>query len=102
MKKLVTLTILILLTLTLFHTTTADTNEEPEVSALAKRELQKHFTILTNHEVQEAEKMSNGKKRLVAVNRESGEKTVVTAHEILVATGRSPNTDILHPESRGF
>ena len=29
--------------------------EEPEVSALAKRELQKHVTILTNHEVRKAE-----------------------------------------------
>ncbi len=76
--------------------------EEPEVSALAKRELQKHMTILTNHEVREAEITSTGKKRLIAVNRENGEKTVTTADEILVATGRGPNTDILHPEKAGI
>ena len=76
--------------------------EEPEVSALAKRELEKHMTILTNHEVREAEKTSIGKKRLIAVNRENGEKTVITADEILVATGRGPNTDILHPERGGI
>ena len=76
--------------------------EEPEVSALAKRELEKHMTILTNHEVREAEKTSIGKKRFIAVNRENGEKTVITADEILVATGRGPNTDILHPERGGI
>jgi mycothione reductase len=76
--------------------------EEPEVSALAKRELEKHMTILTNHEVREVEKTSTNKKRLVAVNRESGEETVITADEILVATGRAPNTDILHPERGGI
>ncbi|MDH5702529.1 MAG: dihydrolipoyl dehydrogenase, partial [Candidatus Bathyarchaeota archaeon] len=75
--------------------------EEPEVSALAKRELEKHMTILTNHEVREAEKTSMGKKRLVAVNRENGKKTVITADEILIATGRGPNTDVLHPERGG-
>jgi mycothione reductase len=76
--------------------------EEPEVSALAKRELEKHMTILTNHEVHEAEKTSTGKKRLIAVNRESGEKTLITADEILIATGRGPNTDILHLEKAGI
>ncbi len=76
--------------------------EEPEVSALAKRELEKHVTILTNHEVREAEITASDKKRLIAVNRENGEKIVITADEILVATGRGPNTDILHPEKAGI
>jgi len=76
--------------------------EEPEVSALAERELEKYLTIVTNCEVRKAEKTSTGKKRLIAVNRENGEKTVTTADEILVATGRGPNTDILHPEKAGI
>jgi len=76
--------------------------EEPEVSALAKRELQKHMTIITNHEVREVEKTLMGKKKLVAVNRENGKKMEITAEEILVATGRGPNTDILHPERGGI
>ncbi len=75
--------------------------EEPEVSALARRELEKHMTILTNHEVHEAERTPMGKKRLVAVNRENGEKVVITADEILIAAGRGPNTDVLHPERGG-
>ena len=72
--------------------------EEPEVSALAKKELEKHMVILTNHEVREVEKSSNGKKRLIAINRENGNQIVTTVDEILIATGRSPNTDVLHPE----
>jgi dihydrolipoamide dehydrogenase len=34
--------------------------EEPEVSALAKEELGKHMTILTNHEVMQAGKTPGG------------------------------------------
>lgn len=77
-------------------------DEEPEVSALAKRDLQKHMTIITNHEVREAEETANGLKKLIALNRESGEKIEVTAEEILIASGRGPNTDILHPERGGI
>jgi mycothione reductase len=76
--------------------------EEPEVSALAKRELQKHMIIITNHEVREAEKTLMGKIKLVAVNRENEKKIEIMAEEILVATGRGPNTDILHPERGGI
>lgn len=76
--------------------------EEPEVSALAKRELSKHVKIFTNHEVRAVEKTSGGEKRLIAVNRENGEKVEVIASEILVASGRGPNTDILHPEKGGI
>lgn len=76
--------------------------EEPEVSALAKKALGKHMTILTNHEVREAEKTSTGKKRLIAVSRENGERAVIAADEILIATGRGPNTDVLHPERGGI
>jgi len=76
--------------------------EEPEASALVKRELQKHMTIITNHEVREAEKTLTDKKKLVAVNRENGKEIEITAEEILVATGRGPNTDILYPQKGGI
>jgi len=76
--------------------------EEPEVSALAKRELGKHVTIYVNHEAREAKVTSEGKKRLVAVNRETGKKLEVTADEILIATGRAPLSDLLHPEKGGI
>jgi len=77
-------------------------DEEPEISWLAKKELQKHMTIITNHEVQDTEKTAKGMKKLVAVNRENGKKLEITAEEILIASGRGPNTDILHPEKAGI
>ena len=77
-------------------------DEEPEISWLAKKELQKHMTIFTNHEAQETEKTAKGMKKLVAVNRENGKKLEITAEEILIASGRGPNTDILHPEKAGI
>src|SRR6266571_4578579 len=51
--------------------------EEPEVSALAKKVLSRHINIITNHEVKEA-------------------------REIMIASGRGPITDILHPEKSGI
>lgn len=75
--------------------------EEPEVSALAKRELEKHMTVLTNCEVMEAEKTPRDKKKIVAIHRETGEKKTVTADKILVAAGRGPVKDI-HPERAGI
>jgi len=76
--------------------------EEPEISALAKKELQKHMTIITNHEVRRAEKTSTGRKRLVAIGRGNGREVEVVTDEILVASGRGPNTDVLHPEKGGI
>jgi mycothione reductase len=76
--------------------------EEPEVSALAQRELGKHVTIYTNHEVRETKVTSEGKKRVVAVNRETGKKLEVTADELLIATGRASLSDVLHPEKGGI
>ncbi|HJX23511.1 MAG TPA: dihydrolipoyl dehydrogenase [Candidatus Bathyarchaeia archaeon] len=76
--------------------------EEPEISALARRELQKHLELVTNCEVQEVDGMSDGTKKIVGVDRQSGKKLEIIADELLIATGRSPNTDILHPEMAGI
>ncbi len=75
--------------------------EEPEVSALAKKELERHITILTNQEVKEVREIGD-RKELVAVDRKSGKNTIITAKEIMVATGRGPITDILHPQKAGI
>ncbi len=77
-------------------------NEEPEVSMLAKKEMSKHMDIITNHEVVEVQNTSDGKKKLIARDRSSGRSLDVVADEILVAAGRAPNTDILHPERGGI
>ncbi|TRO48389.1 dihydrolipoyl dehydrogenase, partial [Candidatus Bathyarchaeota archaeon] len=75
--------------------------EEPEISAIARKELEKHLTILTNFEVIEAQKTSKGK-MLIAKNRENLERKKIIAEEILIATGRRSNSDILRPELGGI
>ncbi len=77
--------------------------EEPEVSSLALNELRKHIKILTNHEVKEASKNSSkDKKILIAVNRETLQKVRIETDEIMIASGRGPITEILHPEKGGI
>jgi mycothione reductase len=76
-------------------------DEEPEISTIAKKELQKHATVLTNHEVRKAEATPEGKK-LTAFDRTNKKEAVIVAEEILVATGRRSNSDILHPEKAGI
>ena len=75
--------------------------EEPEVSALAKEELSKRITLLTGYEVSEVSRVGN-RKKLLATNRQSGEKKTIEVEEIMVAAGRGPTTDILHPELAGI
>ncbi|MGD0329609.1 MAG: dihydrolipoyl dehydrogenase [Nitrososphaeria archaeon] len=76
--------------------------EEPEISALAKREFQKHMIVMTGLEVRRVENASANKKKVTAVNRVDGEEVVIEVDEILVASGRSSNSDILHPERGGI
>jgi dihydrolipoamide dehydrogenase len=76
--------------------------EEPEVSALAKRELGTHVKIYTNHEAREVNVTSEGKKRLIAINRKTKEQLEVTADALFIATGRFPLSDLLHPEKGGI
>ncbi|AAM05060.1 TPA: dihydrolipoyl dehydrogenase [Methanosarcina acetivorans] len=76
--------------------------EEPEISELARIKMSEYMKIITNHEAIEVRKESNGQKTVVAKDRKSGEEIKITADEILVATGRTPNTDILHPEKAGI
>ena len=75
-------------------------DEEPEVSRLAKEIMSKHMKIITNHEVMEA-KSGMGKK-LIAKDRDKGTSRTFSAQEILVATGRAPNTGLLKPEKSGI
>ena len=76
--------------------------EEPEVSALAKRELEKHMSIYTDHEAILAEKTPDGRKRVTARDMRSGSELQVESEEILVAAGRGPLSDVIHPERAGI
>jgi mycothione reductase len=74
---------------------------EPEISALAQRDLGKHLTILTNHEVKQTTKGPDTKVTITALDRTTKKEVTVVADTVLVASGRAPNTDILHPERAG-
>jgi len=76
-------------------------DEEPEISALAMFELAKHLRILTDHEVREIRNGDGGTIVVEALNRTSGERVLIETDMLLIATGRSSNTDILHPERSG-
>ncbi|WP_455464340.1 dihydrolipoyl dehydrogenase [Candidatus Hodarchaeum mangrovi] len=75
--------------------------EEPEVSKLAKKELSKHMQVFTNHEALEI-RLNGDFKELTAKNRDNGSLVKFSAEEILIATGRGSNSDILHPEKAGI
>jgi mycothione reductase len=75
--------------------------EEPEISALASRILSKHLTLLTNHEAVRVEKTEDDRIRIIVQDRIDRQEKEVIADKILIATGRDPNTDILHPEKSG-
>jgi mycothione reductase len=77
-------------------------DEEPEISELAKTELGKHIEIITNHEVIEVQKAPSGLKRLIAKDNSNGSTIEVDVEEIMIACGRGPLTDILHPEKAGI
>lgn len=74
---------------------------EPEISVLAKRMMSESMEIITNHEVLEVRQIAEGKQVLLK-HRETGEESQIVASEILVATGRESNSDLLKPEKGGI
>jgi mycothione reductase len=76
-------------------------NVEPEISSISEKELKKDLEIFTNYEVKVVREKA-GKNVVVAVNRQNGKEVEILADEILIASGRASNTDILHPEKGGI
>jgi dihydrolipoamide dehydrogenase len=74
--------------------------EEPEVSKLARKILSKYLTVVTDSEVIEAEENPNGKS-LVVKDRSTGETHSYTGDEVIIATGRESNSDLLQPHLSG-
>ena len=70
---------------------------EPEVSQVVLGHMRRYMTILTNHEALEAKKHMLGKKELIARDRTKGKTVAISADELMIASGRGPNTAMLHP-----
>jgi mycothione reductase len=75
-------------------------DEEPEISDLLRKELQRRMEIHTSFEVVEA-KQEGGVITVAARNRENGALQEFQADALMIATGRVPNSDILKPEKTG-
>jgi len=74
--------------------------EEPEISELLKKEMEKRMAIHTNHQVAEV-KEKNGIKTVVAKDTTSQQIKEFSAEALLMAVGRKPNSDLLKPEKTG-
>ena len=75
-------------------------DEEPEISELLKKELEKRMEIHVGFEVVEV-KQQGAVKTVVARNRDDGSLMEFQAEALMIATGRVPNSDILKPEKTG-
>lgn len=74
--------------------------EEPEISALLEANFKKFMTVLVNNKAIKAR--SEGNLKVITVeNMQTGENKELKAEEILVATGRRSNADILKVEKTG-
>ncbi|MEM3395930.1 MAG: dihydrolipoyl dehydrogenase [Thermoplasmata archaeon] len=77
-------------------------DEEPEIATAARKILSAAMNIYTNYEVIELQQTLTNKKRIVAIERKSKKVEVFEAEEVLIATGRASNSDLLHPEKAGI
>ncbi len=71
-------------------------DEEPEISRLAEEEMSSYLELLTGYEVT-AVRTSKGGKIAVCRNIREDKSIELTAEEILLAAGRTNNSDILDP-----
>lgn len=75
--------------------------EDPEVAMMVQKRLSQHMRTIIGHEVVLVEKR-DGKKTVLAKNRQDDSVIQFDADEILLAAGRRPNSDLLHPEMSGI
>jgi mycothione reductase len=75
-------------------------DEEPEISELLRRKMSSYCQVHTGYEAVRTEGR-NGLKAVIAMNGSDGQPREFTGREILIAAGRSSNSDILKPEKTG-
>jgi dihydrolipoamide dehydrogenase len=74
--------------------------EEPEVSELLRKEMGKRMEIQTDTEILECGRSSGGY-AVLARNRTSGKRRRISAEQVLVATGRRSNADLIRVAKTG-
>jgi len=76
------------------------TTEEPEISQFLEQNFKKYMKVYVNHKAIKA-KLKKNTKIVIARHMETGQEVEITAEEILVATGRRSNADLLKVENTG-
>jgi mycothione reductase len=82
------------------RSSTVLSNEDPEVCSIVKKVLSQDLRIVTSHEVAGVE-VRDGKKVVSAKSKTDNKVHQFEADEILLATGRRSNSDLLKPEKTG-
>jgi mycothione reductase len=82
------------------RSSTVLSNEDPEVCSIVKKVLSQDLRIVTSHEVVGVE-VRDGKKVVSAKSKTDSKIYQFEAEEILLATGRRSNSDLLKPEKTG-
>lgn len=77
------------------------TTEEPEISEMLKKNFRKYMTVILNNKAIKA-RSKGGSKIVTLQHTKTGEEQEIKAEEILVATGRISNADILKVEKAGI
>ncbi|UCG70845.1 MAG: dihydrolipoyl dehydrogenase [Thermoplasmata archaeon] len=75
-------------------------NEDPEISEIVKRRFSKYVKIYTGYEAVSAG-LEGSTKFVVAKNRKDNKSYKFKAEEIMMASGRRSNSDLLKPEKTG-
>jgi dihydrolipoamide dehydrogenase len=76
------------------------TTEEPEISRFLEQNFKKYMRVFVNHRAIKA-KGKKKMKTIIAQNMDTGKEIEVSAEEILIATGRRSNADLLKVEKTG-
>ncbi|TFG03658.1 MAG: dihydrolipoyl dehydrogenase [Promethearchaeota archaeon] len=75
--------------------------EEPEISEFLEKNFKKHMTVLVNHKAIGV-KGKRKQKLIIVENVNTGKTMEVKAEEIMIATGRKSNADILSVQKTGI
>jgi mycothione reductase len=75
-------------------------NEEPEISHLLKKEMEKRMNIHTNMEALEVQE-NRDSYTVIGKDKRTGEEREFTAEKVMVAAGRKSNADLLQVEDTG-
>ncbi len=75
--------------------------EEPEISSIVRKALSRYMEVRTGQEVVSVDLMKDGRKIVSAKSRLDGAIRKFEAGDVLVAAGRTPNSDLLKPEATG-